>query len=89
MTDPAEIRIVGATFESNRGTSGGAVYLTSTIGTTGGFEHCRFDGNEGTDGGALYVDTGDSGETQNTTFVQDSVFLNNAACENLAGNFIP
>lgn len=81
MADPAEFSIVGATFESNRGTSGGAVFFASIIGTTGGFEFCLFDGNDGTNGGALYVETVDAGDSRKTNFVRDSVFLNNSAGE--------
>lgn len=85
LWDPQHVKIVGATFEKNKGASGGAVAITSTEGTAGGLESCRFDSNDATNGGALYLSTGpadDTDQTENVRFVKDSVFLHNAAGEN-------
>ena len=73
--------ITGTTFESNRGTSGGAVSLASTVGTTGGFDRCRFDGNNASNGGAVYLSTNDTSQPEKEKFVQDSSLLHNAAGE--------
>lgn len=81
LTDPSELYIADTSFESNRGTSGGAVYLTSTVATTGGFERCRFTGNNASSGGAAYFSTNFTAEPRQARFVQDSVFLLNDAGE--------
>lgn len=82
LTDPSEIYLIGITFQSNRGTSGGAVYLASDVETTGGFGGCRFvDNNATTNGGALFLSTNATSEPEMARFVEDSVFFNNAAGE--------
>lgn len=81
LTDPVHINIIDATFESNTATSGGAVSLTSTEGTSGGYENCRFGSNDASNGGALYLSTGGTGEVGGLSFVQHSAFHNNVAGE--------
>lgn len=85
LTDPSDVYITGTTFEFNTGTSGGAVSLTSTKASTGGFERCRFDSNNGSNGGALYLSTDNTIEFKNARFVDGSVFLHNAAGKSLHG----
>ena len=92
LSDPKHFNIVGATFESNKGASGGAVAITSTEGTAGGFERCRFDSNDAKNGGALHLSTGpadDTDETENVRFVKDSVFLHNVAGKRSLTNSLP
>lgn len=81
LTDPAEFYIGGTYFSANKAESGGAVSLTATEPTKGGFERCRFDSNEALNGGALHFTTGDTGGTEKPSFVQDSVFRRNVARE--------
>lgn len=91
LSDPQHFNIVGATFESNGGASGGAVAITSREGKAGGLERCRFDSNYAKNGGALYFDTGpvdDADLTENVRFVKDSVFLHNVAGERSLTNSI-
>lgn len=81
LTDPNDFHVLGTSFLSNKAGSGGAVSLATTGPTTGGFDRCRFDSNDASDGGALYLNTADSGDTENPTFIRDSVFRNNLAGE--------
>lgn len=81
VNDPIDVHIIGARFESNTGTSGGAVFVSSVEPTTGGFERCRFDGNSASNGGGLFLSTNDAGVPEKPRFVLDSVFLHNTAGE--------
>ena len=81
LTDPIEFHIIGTRFESNTGTSGGAVSVAATRATTGGFKRCRFDGNVAVNGGALFLSADDTGVLDNARGVQGSVFVHNTAGE--------
>lgn len=81
LTDPVEFYVLGSSFSSNQAGSGGAVSLSATEPTAGGFERCVFDTNLASNGGALYLSTGDTSDTAVPNFVQDSVFRNNVAGE--------
>ena len=59
----------------------GRFLLRLPKGQRGGVEDCWFDGNDGTNEGDLYLSTGDTGESDERRFVQDSVFVNNVAGE--------
>lgn len=82
LTDPIEFYITDTSFSSNQAGSGGAVSLSATEPTTGGFERCVFDRNLASNGGALYLITGDTSDTAAPNFVLGSVFRNNVAGEN-------
>ena len=81
LTDPIDVDIISASFASNEAAFGGAVSMTSAIGTTVWFERCRFESNDASNGGALYLINGGTSDAEASNLVQDSVFRRNVAGE--------
>lgn len=81
LTDPAEFYFIGTRFELNTASSGGAVSVTPTQATAGGFQDCQFEGNVASYGGALFLSTDDTSVPEKPRFIKDSAFLHNTAGE--------
>lgn len=68
LANYVELNTSDVTFHMNKAKSGGAVSLTSTMGSTADFKRCQFEQNNGTSGGALFWNGRGLGHLQGCSF---------------------